>query len=329
MTKLPISVVMAAYNEEEYIAATIESILAQSFSNFEFIIVNDSSTDNTLQIINSYQDKRIVLLNNKKNLGLPKSLNKGIKKAEGRYIARTDADEISSQDRFAEQIKILEADSKIGVAASWYKLIDKDGKELSKNQIPKDEYTVDDFLEKGPRFCHGSTMIRKSVFKEVGLYRPEFRYAQDLDLWLRIAQHYNFYVIPKYLYQRRLDSAVMEKREQQRVFTAYAKKSALSRREGLADPVAELNKIDLDKLADNISAKDKRAYYYYLISIKKIENGDFLAAQKEILKAIAISPCLIRLWYRLFFNFLPQRVREKAVESVQKILERVVVKNNY
>ena len=108
MTKDLISVVMSNYNtEESYLRASIESILNQTYENFEFIIVDDCSTDNSIDVIESYSDKRIKLIKNKENMGLTKSLNVAIKEAKGEFIARMDADDISLPQRFEKQVEFL------------------------------------------------------------------------------------------------------------------------------------------------------------------------------------------------------------------------------
>ena len=102
-----ISVIMPVYNMEKFLAKAIDSILNQTINNFEFIIINDGSTDNSLNILKSYNDKRIKIINNSKNLGIAKSLNKGKEVAVGEYIARQDADDISEPDRFFHQLDYL------------------------------------------------------------------------------------------------------------------------------------------------------------------------------------------------------------------------------
>lgn len=113
MDEIMASVIMAAYNAQEYIAEAIESILKQTFTDFEFIIIDDASTDNTSAIIHSYDDGRIKLIKNTVNLGLTKSLNIGLKHANGKYIIRTDADDVNLIDRFEKQIKYMESNPHI------------------------------------------------------------------------------------------------------------------------------------------------------------------------------------------------------------------------
>src|SRR5688500_15226048 len=126
--KPAISVVMSAYNSDKYIAKAIESILNQTFKDFEFIIINDGSKDESLKIIKRYgkKDKRIVLIDNKKNLGLIKSLNKGLKIAKGKYIARMDSDDIAMPQRFKIQLDYLDKNRNIFLVGTSFEQIDKE-----------------------------------------------------------------------------------------------------------------------------------------------------------------------------------------------------------
>ncbi|MDD4353774.1 MAG: glycosyltransferase family A protein, partial [Candidatus Nanoarchaeia archaeon] len=132
-----ISVIMSAYNTERYIAEAIESILNQTFKDFEFIIIDDGSTDDSLKIIKRYvkKDRRIKLIHNKKNIGLTKSLNKGLKIAKGQYIARMDADDISLPQRFQIQYDFLEKNKDIFLIGTTAFLIDDKGDRLGRAHI--------------------------------------------------------------------------------------------------------------------------------------------------------------------------------------------------
>ena len=130
-----ISVVMPAYNAEKYIGEAIESILNQTFKDFEFIIINDGSVDHTKEIIREYNDPRIVLLENDKNRGIVLSLNKGLDAATGKYIARMDADDIATKDRLEKQLEFLQVKSYDMVGCNAIK-IDENGKEIGYLNFP-------------------------------------------------------------------------------------------------------------------------------------------------------------------------------------------------
>ena len=189
-----VSVVMSAFNSEEFISDSINSILNQEFKDFEFIIVNDGSTDNTLSIINKYQkiDNRIKVIN-QKNCGLTRSLNNAVSVANSNFIARIDADDISLPSRLSTQLKYLKSNSNLGFVFSSFNLIDKSGKKIQKKIISTNSYQVRSNLLNGiNNIAHSSVMFRKDLFFEVGKYRNRFKKSQDIDLWIRMTDKYEF-----------------------------------------------------------------------------------------------------------------------------------------
>jgi glycosyltransferase involved in cell wall biosynthesis len=196
-----ISVIMSVYNGEKYLRDAIESILNQTFTDFEFIIVNDGSTDTSFEIIKSYNDERIKIINNEKNIGLTKSLNKALKVARGEYIARQDADDISLPNRFEEQLKYLEKHPEVALLGTSVSHIEENGKITGKNILLANP-SIDDFL-KDNLFKHGSTMFKKEIVNKLGGYNDLFKYAQDYELWLRIAKHFEVRGLAQLLYKIR------------------------------------------------------------------------------------------------------------------------------
>lgn len=195
-----VTVLMSVYNSERYLREAINSILNQTFKNFEFLIVNDGSTDETLGILQSYNDSRIKIHNNKKNIGLVKSLNKGLKMAKGEYIARQDADDISVSERLEKELTFLIAHPDYATVGSFIKVIDENGKESSTIEKPITDLDIKNFLKKSNCIAHGSSMIRKSCLFDVGLYDESMSNSEDYELWLRISEKYKLANIPEYLY---------------------------------------------------------------------------------------------------------------------------------
>lgn len=175
---------MPAYNSEKYIKESIESILNQTFKDFEFIIINDGSTDNTAKIVKEYtkKDKRIKFINNKKNQGIVTVLNQGLNVAGGEYIARMDADDISLPERFAEQVNYMDTHKECAVVSGGY---EKFGAVNETIIMPK-HVKILDLLETN-RVSHPLVMIRKSVIDIYKFrYDIDFQCAEDYDLWTRI-----------------------------------------------------------------------------------------------------------------------------------------------
>lgn len=193
-----ISVIMSVYNDENNVTNAIQSILDQTFDDFEFLIIDDCSTDNTYEEMTKFvKDSRVKLYVNEKNIGLTKSLNKLIEESNGKYIFRQDSDDISFKNRFDEQIKILETkDIKICTARA----IDLNNNKIIPGLsawIPK-KITM---KFKNP-YIHGTLAIEKLLLNSMGNYSEDFYYSQDFRLYLDLAQkNEKIYEIKKPLYK--------------------------------------------------------------------------------------------------------------------------------
>jgi glycosyltransferase involved in cell wall biosynthesis len=195
-----ISVIMSAYNSSDSIERAISSILDQTFSDFELIIIDDGSTDNTVEIIRSITDERIKLFQ-LEHSGLPTALNYGVSQANSEIIVRHDSDDWSSSDRFAQQVKYLEDDSELDLVASWHNIVGSDGTHFGLKQSATDDADLKKMLARRSPFCHGAVAVRKSALERVGGYNVAMLYSQDYDLWLRMAaEGMKFTCIPKPLY---------------------------------------------------------------------------------------------------------------------------------
>jgi glycosyltransferase involved in cell wall biosynthesis len=196
---------MAVYNGEKYLTLAIESILGQSIPDFEFIIVNDGSSDRTKELLQAIHDDRITILTNSQNLGLTKSLNIALTRSQGVYIARQDADDISCPDRLQKQIEWLEKHPTVGLLGCDYEMIDTNGRRLEIIHLPTGDKELRDRLVSGNIFCHGSVMLRRTVIEAVGGYDERFPVTQDYDLWLRMLEKCEIDNLPEVLYQLRID----------------------------------------------------------------------------------------------------------------------------
>ncbi len=185
-----ISVVMSVFNGARYLSEAVESILCQSYRDFEWIIVNDGSTDDSLKICRSYaaQDRRIQLID-QKHKGLTYSLNRGVSLARGEFVARMDADDIAERHRFKIQLKFMHEHPTCVALGSRLLLIDADGDPLAEHKPPQshDDIVAELFTGCGA-IPHPSAMLRAQSLRSVGAYREEFICAQDLDLWLRLSE---------------------------------------------------------------------------------------------------------------------------------------------
>lgn len=195
-----LTVLMPVYNAEKYLAEAIESILQQSFRDFEFLIIDDGSTDRSVEIVQSYADPRIRFIQNEKNLGISATLNKGIALAAAEYIARMDADDISYPDRLAKQLAYMQAHPACAMVSSLVRVMTEDGE-----FVRVDKFESDYFYYNLTFICwiyHPTVMYRKSAVKEVGMYAV--LYAEDFELFWQLSRKYTFYNLPEVLLDYRV-----------------------------------------------------------------------------------------------------------------------------
>lgn len=215
---------MSVYSGERYLRDSVESILNQSFSDFEFIIVDDGSTDSSSEILESYaaQDERLRLLRNASNLGLTRSLNKGLELACGEYVARQDADDISLPERFMSQVRFLGEHPEIGVVGSWITNIDETG-QRDVCKTPTSSALIGWTLLFSNCMAHPSIMFRRSLVRDGVFYRPEITYGQDYDLWARISSKTKLANLPECLvFRRKHQRAISTRHDQEQAERAKA-----------------------------------------------------------------------------------------------------------
>jgi glycosyltransferase involved in cell wall biosynthesis len=201
-----VSVLMSAYNGARYLRETAESILNQIFTDFEFIIVDDGSTDGTWSILAEYadRDQRVTLIRNKQNIGLTKSLNKGLRAARGEYIARQDADDVSLPERLAKQVAFLDQQRSVVLLGTAIEVISESGKSKGTSSPPCRDANIRWVLLLDNTFWHSSVMVRRSVLMDNNLwYDEELRYSQDYDLWSRVLMYGQGANLPDVLVQMR------------------------------------------------------------------------------------------------------------------------------
>jgi glycosyltransferase involved in cell wall biosynthesis len=195
-----VTVLMPVYNAEAYVAEAIESILVQTHKDFTFLILDDGSTDGTLEIVRSYDDPRIRLIAGDANLGITRRLNQGLELCAGELVARMDADDLSHPWRLASQVAYLSANPSCAMVATGARLIDAEGKYLG----PYDPWGADPYfaLNFDCYICHPSVMMRKSCVMDAGGYLMD--YAEDFDLWWRLSRAHPIHVMKEPLLSYRL-----------------------------------------------------------------------------------------------------------------------------
>ncbi|MBZ7937990.1 glycosyltransferase [Campylobacter molothri] len=261
--KLPlVSVIMPCYNRQEYIIEAIESILNQTYTNFEFIIIDDCSTDNTYEIVKKYAeiDKRIIALKNEKNQGIVYTLNRGLNIAQGKYIARMDDDDISLPSRFEKQVEYMEANLDIVVLGSFIEVFNEKFEECYSWVCEDKPEILSILLNFFNPMCHPSIMMRKEFLTSYNLkYEEKYRHAEEYFLWTEILKYGGKIAnIPEVLLRYR--------RHSRSVTSVFSKKQA--------ELTAEIQKIQLQRFfnAEEIECilKDLMFYPFTYNKINKL-----------------------------------------------------------
>ena len=257
-----ITVLMAVYNGERWLAETIQSVLKQTFMDFEFIIVNDGSDDCSLKIINQYakKDSRIRVYN-KKNSGLADSLNYGMAEARGEWIARIDADDICNLERLQKQIERVRSNTDLVLVGSGLVIIDENGHQSKVHLYPHQHIKLTRRLFRAfPFFAHSSAFFKLSAVQELGGYRTQFHRSQDQDLWLRLAEIGRITCIkqPLVLIRKHDEQISLDNAGQQQFVCSYmAMTSYWLRLMGHTDPMESIMEEELNEFRIFISQKLK------------------------------------------------------------------------
>ena len=233
-----VSVLMSVYNGEKYLAEAVESILAQTLADFDFIIIDDGSKDGSLAMLQKYaaRDPRIHLTS-RPNQGLTRTLNEAFSQARGEFIARMDSDDVARPDRFENQVRFLRGHPQVVCTGGWFELIDGEGRLLTLLRPPTDDVEIQrQALAGHGAICHPSAMIRRQALERINGYDTDFKTAQDLDLWLRLGEIGKLANVPVPVLSFRLhESSVSEsKRHEQRESARKACERAWKRR-GITD----------------------------------------------------------------------------------------------
>ncbi|MGC8658728.1 MAG: glycosyltransferase [Desulfomonilaceae bacterium] len=206
MSHPKVTVLMSVFNGSPHLRAAVESILTQSFSDFELLVIDDGSSEPVSQIIRGFADSRIRFFR-QQNMGLTRSLNKGLGLATAEYVARMDADDICLPDRLGKQYEIISSSPEFDLVGTFFEVVDETGKLLQKKSlITNPNYRLWRLLFHN-NYGHGTIMFRRSSVITAGMYDTCLRFAQDFDLWSRISRRNNTHIIPEFLYQYRLNTA--------------------------------------------------------------------------------------------------------------------------
>lgn len=328
-----VSVVMSVYNDGPFVKEAVASILGQSFGDFEFVIVDDGSIDDSVQQIKEFCDPRIRLLR-QGNRGLAEALNRGIKASRGQYIARQDGDDISEPWRLEKQVRHLEANSEIGLMGSQVSIIDESGKILVTMDFPGDDHSLQRLLlsdGKAIPLYHGAVMFRKSAAIKAGLYRPEFKQAQDLDFFLRLAEGTQLANFPEVAYRWRLRKASVNntKWENQRDYARMARWCAKCRRRGEPEPEISLVEILRPLLRNGLSRLRKASAeneYDFSLAKLMLNAGQKKEARVYLMGVIIKQPNNFYAWLLLGLSAFPQELTNRLWDKLRSVYWKAIWK---
>ncbi len=338
-----VTVLMPVFNCEAYVGEAIESILNQSFRDFEFIVINDGSTDRSGDILARYErmDERVKVYH-QENRGIISSLNRGCDLARGRYIARMDADDISLAERLAKQVRYMEAHPEIGVLGTWIEYVDENGSSQGNWCMPTMPALIDWSLFFGSCLAHPSVMMRRDVVEQLGFYRPEALHIEDYDLWVRASGVTRIANIPEILLQRRdwagsICSSHSQIQEENVVKVVHSMIARLLKTQVSNDVVTCLRRTVSGFYSDNLqqivsSAGLVRQLFRTYVKVNPLNRLEATEVARDAGKkfySLAVSASRISLWkgssilvQALMLN--PQLLSSKIITKGKRILLRTV-----
>lgn len=332
-----VSIVMTVYNDIKYIEESINSILNQTYKNFEFIIIDDASTDGTQSLLKQYSitDNRLKVIYNKNNIGFIRSLNKGFKHAKGKYIARQDADDISLPKRLETQVRYLENNQNIGLCGTWIKIIDHNGRFHNKiKKHPSSPYSIQWNLSFFCCIAHSSVMIRTTIIDKNGAYNPKFQFVEDYELWVRLSKTTLLANIPKFLVLYRehgLNISTTKTKEQEQGTISISKQS-ISEILGIEVPeslIIKLNRMTKDVMLEKTDMKSIFDLIMDLYQIFIMNNSPNQYIKKEIAEEAANKLILLAFRNVCRWPFESCRVIYRAIELDRNIFFKCFFKNFY
>lgn len=318
-----ISVVMPAYNAEKFIALAIDSILNQTFKDFELIIIDDGSTDRTLEIIKSYlnRDSRIRLIQNNHG-GVSRACNLGVQESKYPWIARMDADDIALPQRFEKQVEKVNSHPNIVALGSCVHHINSKGEILSINPLgPTTEEEFYNARQAGHavHLHHPTVILRKEVVLEVGGYDPAFEGAEDLDLFDRMAKHGILIALPEplLLYRIHSSSASMQRFFTQKLLMRYVRTRHVSRLAGKEEPTFEEYLEDLQQRSwwEKTSKQlETLGMFYYRKAGLLVGEKQYLFASFYLGLSATFNPrySIPRIWHQVFAPTTRQIVKKSS-----------------
>lgn len=307
---------MTVYNGESYVSEAIDSVLNQTISDFDFLIIDDGSTDSSVSIIKQYKDERINLVTKEKNTGLIDSLNLGLQLVKGKYVARMDSDDINLPNRFEKQLAILESNPEIQVCGCWLKTFGK------KVQVIKHKEFHDEIVASMLIHCSmtmGSVMFKKKAFERFKFDETK-KHVEDYDFWSRVAWSCKFYNLQEVLYLYRVHETQISK-----VYKDIQRQGDIAVKLFLYKKIPYDSELFTDELITKIllvdgpfSLKEFYLFNHWIKILKHSNKKVNIFAQKELEEAL--NAMQQRFLYKLYFSNSVNGITKKwRLKSLNKL----------
>lgn len=302
-----ISVLMGVHNGVPYIEEAVSSILNQTFSNFELIVIDDGSTDDSMSILKGIKDSRLRLFRNFANRGLPATLNRGLSEAIGSFIARHDADDRSLPDRLEKQVEFLTLNPRITAVGTSINIINQDGCFIRGCAMPENPIP---HLGSFNPIAHGTVMFRRDEVLKEGGYDEFFRYCQDHELWIRLSRHCHLANLREPLYEFRQHSK-STRFAQARLSSLYQIVALKIARRELSTTALEELKISGIETASRQFSKSDSAFHHCSLAYAQMQRGSLNQARKEYISALRNNPTDLKVLVNLLLACIGRTAWEK------------------
>lgn len=297
---------MPVYNAEMYIHEAVESILKQTYTDFEFIIINDGSTDYSAQIILAFSDDRIKFINRENNIGLVKTLNEGLSLVKGKYIARMDNDDIALPDRLMRQFKLMEAHPEIGLCGTGFQPF---GTKVFAWDMPIDDSSIREYMLFGNPIGHPTVMMRSDIIKKYDLlYDISADYAEDYKMWYELSKHTKMYNIPDVLLNYRTHEF--------QISTSKADKQLM-----------RVNEIRIMQLTDKgfvLSKEEQNDYCNFLSGLHSSIDYNHLKKLSDLIDNILKQNTYLKAYDKLFFEHIFAKSWLQLINKIVKFNPKLI-----
>ena len=310
-----VSIVMAVYNGAEYVSQTIESLLNQTFTDFEFIIIDDGSMDRTPQIVKSFADSRIYLIS-QDNRGLSPSLNRGIRISSGEYIARIDAGDIAEKERLKYQVQFLDDNSDYVLIGGFMEFITADGQLIYLQELPTSWEEAKKTLDSGGNpFLHPAVVYRREAAIQCGMYNEDLIYSEDREFYKRLISKGKMGNLPICIGKYRITPRAISNQDRKTLkkWSELVKKAANSRL------TEEEKRFLRDCVVEKKVKKDQCLYALRVGKAFMWKADNARSASRYFLQAAKLDPFNWQIWFNLGLSQFPSKARRAINKFVWKI----------